>query len=565
MKKKLFFLPFVAALALAGCSQNEDIVGTDNPNGDATTSYLTVNLVSAPSMGTRATDPNQNNQYEDGIAAENSVTSVRFYFFDAAGNAAKVKKSGSTYESYLDWTVENDVNAGGNQPNVEKTLAATLIIESPSDGSKDNVPASVVAVINPTSEIKGETVNTLGELNGIIKDFSGTTTSFLMSNSVYLATNNKAEAVSVGDHIYPTPETAKNNPVVIYVERVLSKVRLGVNNISEAKVVGDITIYPTSTSEIEQEYDGKDIYVKFLGWNVTATADKSRLMKEINTNWASDLFGNDEPWNYAPYFRSFWAVNPTGLSYKYGSFNTESGEILPANALKDFTTGTNYTYVQENAAKDNTGADTETPTKVIIAAQLVDEDGNPMEFAEWTGKKFSVDGLKSEILKNVSLWKETKDGRVTIAVSDIEFKAAEDVEKAGKDTPGRYYVYAQLTDEATKEEWYADNNQESTSITTAAANAALMSFGHAKIWTSGYTYYYFDIEHLGSNGKGEYGVVRNHLYDAKITSIAGLGTPVYDPDKVIYPEKPGPDDQYIAAKINVLSWRLVPQNVELEW
>ena len=50
-----------------------------------------------------------------------------------------------------------------------------------------------------------------------------------------------------------------------------------------------------------------------------------------------------------------------------------------------------------------------------------------------------------------------------------------------------------------------------------------------------------------------------------MTKIAGLGTPVYDPDQVIYPEKPDDNDHYIAAEIDILSWRIVENNYELKW
>ena len=61
------------------------------------------------------------------------------------------------------------------------------------------------------------------------------------------------------------------------------------------------------------------------------------------------------------------------------------------------------------------------------------------------------------------------------------------------------------------------------------------------------------------------GVVRNHIYETNITKIAGLGTPVYDPTKTIYPEKPENNDHFIAAQINILSWRVVKNDYELEW
>ena len=80
------------------------------------------------------------------------------------------------------------------------------------------------------------------------------------------------------------------------------------------------------------------------------------------------------------------------------------------------------------------------------------------------------------------------------------------------------------------------------------------------------TYYYTDLRHLGTEvTKGLYGVVRNHIYDVNVQSVVGLGTPVYNPDEVIVPQKPGEDETYIAAKINILSWRIVNNDVDLVW
>lgn len=79
------------------------------------------------------------------------------------------------------------------------------------------------------------------------------------------------------------------------------------------------------------------------------------------------------------------------------------------------------------------------------------------------------------------------------------------------------------------------------------------------LWTTGYTYYYLPIEHLG----GKNGIVRNHLYDISITAINGFGTPVYDPEEIILPQRPIEDESYIAAQVNILSWKVVKNEVEL--
>jgi hypothetical protein len=85
------------------------------------------------------------------------------------------------------------------------------------------------------------------------------------------------------------------------------------------------------------------------------------------------------------------------------------------------------------------------------------------------------------------------------------------------------------------------------------------------MWTNGYAYYYTTIKHFGAEGKtGEYGMVRNHVYDIKIDGITGFGTPVYEPGQIITPEKPEEDVALnLSARINILAWHLVSQNVTL--
>lgn len=145
-----------------------------------------------------------------------------------------------------------------------------------------------------------------------------------------------------------------------------------------------------------------------------------------------------------------------------------------------------------------------------------------------------------------------------IDVTDIELKTATTAGEADQSTPGRYKVYAQLTVDAAKKTWYSSSSADATAVD---ANEVLESLGGAKVWKEGYTYYYFDIQHLNGsstdvNVKGKKGVVRNHIYAANIKTLTGLGTPVYDPGEVIYPEEPEDDDTFIAAEIRILSWRV---------
>lgn len=591
MRIRSLFLSMVAGLAFVGCSSEEDIAPGNNGGELGEPQFLTVNLVTNPTNGTRGTraagdqhtgDPNNNSTYEEGLDAENKVTKVRFYFFKEDGSAAAVKKLGDDMVNYLEWenvTEEED----NNIPNVEKILTAQLIIESPAG---DQAPSQIVAIINPMTA-NPNTERSLTSLADVVHDAKTATTSgnFLMSNSTYVKNSVKQMAVSVADKIKKTSGEALNDPVEIYVERAVAKVRL---NSSLEPLSGTTNIFKTSADGSQKvKVDGteKEIYVKFLGWNTTAVSNKSRLVKEINPLWPSSLFGaGATPWNWSDYCRCFWAINANNVSYEYGAFvpDTESKQIddnkFQAQAKTKFDKS-EWVYVNENASPyaaditSSAGGNASTPTKVIISAQLVDKDGNALEFAEYGSTRTTIDGLKDLFANNCGLYKkEPVEGGgtkfVKIASTDLTVKTAtgagETSNTGGKPDitkPGRYKSYVQLaTDEDNK--WYASNAADATPITAAAANDQLKGLGSAKVWKDGYTYYYFDINHFGN----KIGVVRNHIYDATITSLAGLGTPVYDPEEIIYPEKPeDSDDSFIAARINILSWRVVNSDVELNW
>lgn len=546
MRIRTLFMSMVAGLAFVGCSNEEDM--TSGNNGEP--QYLTVS-VNATSTLTRANS--LQGEYEEGVGNENEVTNVRFYFFDADGNAAQVKgENGGTYYDVAMSGTDKDML------NVEKILTATLVIQTP---AKDKVPASIVAVVNPKEDLG--VVESIAKLNEVIADHSSTT-SFIMSSSVYADGGTKMEAVNVAGHLYSTAEAAKADPVIIHVERVLAKARLTVGLTANTNGV-----YKTS-DDGSQKFGDEEIYVKFLGWNVTATAKTSRLMKEINPSWPSNLFGSTL-WNTADYYRSFWAINPTPMEYNYGSFNTAGN---PANAITAFDSNDgkiNYTYLQENASDSNDGSDPTKPSQVIIAAQLVKADGTtPIEFAEYAGERTTIDGLIAKYAAASGLWKDNEggSGKIGIEVGDIELKTATEINVANQETPGRYKVYAQLTADAAKKTWYTSKEADASPVDNA--NDILKALGGAKVWNDGYTYYYFDIQHLNGgasaeNVKGKIGVVRNHIYAANINSLAGLGTPVYDPEEIIYPEHPEKDETFIAAQIRILSWRLVKKNIDLEW
>lgn len=108
-------------------------------------------------------------------------------------------------------------------------------------------------------------------------------------------------------------------------------------------------------------------------------------------------------------------------------------------------------------------------------------------------------------------------------------------------------------------------------------NAQLVSVGYMDMFADGLAFYSIPVRHLGfreesyENGKylwsdmqlGELGLVRNHVYTINVTKIGGLGTGLRSADQPILPAREL-YNQYVAVRLNVLAWNVVPSwKVEL--
>lgn len=579
MKTRNLFFGLLTAVALAGCSSDDNVASTDDAMiSDGTPRYLNVSIASAPSSSDTRTevqgDPN-NAVYEYGTSDENAVSLVRFYFFTDDGTATAIKADG---HNYFDWSNVTSSNVEGI--NIEKTLDAQIVI---STKAGDRIPSKILAVVNPDVTVLGSANRSLSEVRNLISDFAKTATAgrFVMTNSVYRdAGYQLVSATPITSANLKTSENeAKQNPVVMYVERNVAKVSLQFDEDAAVETTEDgVTYVPLidkNGNNITGE-NGQQIYLQVGGWNLTATTNCAYLSKHINTSWKVDLFDADMPWNYYPYYRSYWATN-VGTDDKGSDLSGK--DYIAYNAIGTTAIkSSNVIYTNENAAaKYDTGEQRSHPTQAIIAGKLVykDESGNvtPINMGEFGGSVvYSEEDLISTMVAQLqtSLYKKTTvtgDGGTvykSISADDVKLIPAEDRDASisNEEKTGRYYVELALSNENTT--WYkynADDN-EFEEYTPEEVTEILHSI-HGKMWEAGMTYYYFKINHLASDGVGKYGVVRNHSYKITINGIIGTGTPVYDNTKIIYPETPNEEDTWIAAQVNVLTWRVVPSTVTL--
>lgn len=585
--KKFTMLSSVLASALmlgvASCS-SEDVAGGDAQNGKGTTSFLAVNLKTvgnAPTGNARQTRANspKGETYEDGEGKENAIKSVRFYFFNADGTPY-IFNNVNGKGNYIDREVK--VNPGDQSQTVEGITETVLVL----NGENHVAPASMLTVINP--DINPGLLKDGAPLRWSVmrKELVGTKfyddDHFMMSNSTYQEAGNDLCTTQLTGKTYASQDAAQSHPVNVYVERVNAKVNANVVGSNFETETADVIldgvtmkgnqrtkVGDLSLAKEDGTSDKKEIFAYIVGWGLATENGRAELFKQIDTQKFTDEILGIYPWSSADYHRSFWA-----LSFPFGG--TGEGKNEPLN--HPFSEYTNKlgeaVYTLPNTPKeviDDAHAYDNNLTKFVVAARLAYKDGDgslkPAEICEYKGQEFlGTENLKNTYLNEISrFYKKVPatvagepDKYVNLTPSDITFTTTAPSGTEAKN----YVVFAALANPNITLYEKKGGNWE---VADKAVVNKMLQEAPAEVRKGGMAYYYTTIKHLGEVGKlGEYGIVRNHSYQISLNSIKGFGTPVYDPNKIIVPTIPSDDKTYLAAKINVLSWRVVPSTVDLD-
>lgn len=548
-------------MTVMSCSSSDDLNDGGPDANDK--SYLSIRINNVGSVaGSRAAG-----DYSDGTADENHIESVRFYFFHSDGTPYMLKNDGkSTGKNWLE--KNSDLNTENKQnPNVSMISNPLLVIE----GNTGASPAAMIAVINPNSldgDKLGDGAKSLDDVkrSSIFSKFYTTgNKNFVMSNSVYVANGVEKCASIVTGYVATTADAAKSKPVDLYVERVVAKVQP--------------TIDATYTADDGRKWikiDGKDaikvgvygfndIYAVVDGWGVADENGKAALVKQVKTAWNDENLGISV-WTSPDYHRCFWTS-----SVAFAAGTGAEGNVPVNHSYNDFAARklTDCAYTLPNAP---TSVDADpyasTLTKMVLATHLVYKDGadyKPAEICQYRGQAcLHVEDVKKEVANNFADYYIKKgDTRTKLQSSDIEFTTQADGIKD-------YQVVATLRSLAAGEtlQKKTGTTEEASSYqdVTRETLQNLMNGEPAQIRKDGKAYYFIPIRHLGTDPKklGYYGIVRNHVYSINIQNMYGFGTPVFDPSKVIVPTIPSNDATYLAARINVLSWRVVKYDADLD-
>ena len=550
MRLSNFLVTFSACALFAACANDEMPGGNNLPQGNGEQAFIAVKLA-APNAMTR--------MFQNGKDEENAVTKANFYFFNNTGAAVTVDGTDNCIESTsVSFTTES------SNDNVEET--GNLLVLNNVDIA--NLPTKMVVVLNPPSTLTGS--KSLSDLQAAMDCSS--TTSFIMSNSIYLnGSNQEVNAVDISANIAETTAAANANPAVVYVERVLARVDVKQNNSS-------LNGYSDDTGVKASEISGQatpttdQVVAVVKGWGIANQNSTSYLLKKLGSGWASTAPFTG--WNDANNHRSYWAET-SSLNSSLETTPTYNGLIPAAEATVPTTQ-----YCQERTGIENISGN---PTELLVIAEL-QVDNQAVTIARYAGRYYTVDALLQQFLTMTGdIYIKATDGSGTpntwtkLDKSYLKLRPAE----TGEDEVAAYEAVLDLKDDYTTGYSFASDSEGNSSMQLTDVEAKLNAFT-AQLWYNGRTYYHVPITHdtdgSATADAGRYGVVRNHLYNIAISGITGLGTPIPgdtngdedDPDDEedpgkdpIDPEDPEDNNSYLAAEINILSWNVIGQEVEL--
>lgn len=620
MKKSMFFgALFAAGMLMTACSSENDVVENNVPaseNGGNNYIAIGINLPQSAAGVTRSGADDNNSQvtYSDGKATEYAVKNATLIIFSDAAAEDDATFVAAYTVSPAPWT-------GGSSNNV--TEYSRKIIQQVSADVVAGCKALVI--LNHNGIIEVTTGDGL-KVNGTALT-AGTTTfaSFRKTLTTAITSLDAAPMTSAGFFMTNAPLsdgsgstgskiTGKTHTLVsisanaiykseaaadaganydqIYVERGVAKVTMTQSS-------GTVAGGKAMSSKISGESDGLEWQV--TGWMLDNTAPSTYLVRSTDGDAAfRDLKSN--------------ATSPTGV-YRYIG-NTEINDGTNAASgfyrtyfaksvgfdkwaasetydLNKYSTGDFYTTFGEDNPRycfentfDVTHQTIKYTTLVQVAITATSAGGSAVDLYTIGGQKsvvYTEDLLKAKI-QEVAYQVLDGDGVLGTIASKDEIVVTIPASVAGSVAVSTSNL--KVTPPSGK---VGAGYSETTFYTNL--NAAL---GTVNCYKGGVSYYNIRIKHFGDNLTpwntneygapanapssttiypnnasnrdgdylGRYGVLRNNWYDISVNSVRSLGDAT--PHTTDWPDTPDDElDNYLAFRINVLSWAKRTQSADL--
>lgn len=521
MKIRNFFALILASVIFVACSNEDDDNGgvVKNPQGKAWLSLSIKSSTGSQLRGLNGTDR------EMGTTDETEVKAVRAIFFDQLGVVTEEIDLSS-----LEAAPGQPTGTAGEAFEVNAAAKNVMIIVNPPNG----FPSF-------TSIHDYDDVNTALTLS--VADVTGSTYGFMMTNSKGALEPSIAGGGLKDIDLYTTKALAESSPMSINVDRVVAKVRLNAATPN----------FPT------------DVNVTNIEWLLNVTNKKffplsERVKTKKNTTTPFDQYGLGS-------FR----IDPNydhiadGLTYPgsgYDGSYTYYTEATPPTASDWLLQASGVSvYCHENT-QDSAGNSYAYVTHMLVKAEYIPKNfvnvdssllaSTPGE--DWmriSGRFYNYTSLMTYIDHELTQKFASADPTTYSTPRTNALNNYLDSIGAGK---------VDISTGPAAPLIAAFNGKQG-----AVAAAGARSHGSFNYYKNAINYYRIAIKHDDDGGitndLGEFGVVRNSVYDVKINSINNPGLPAIPEPKPTDPIEA--DGSYLSVEININPWTWYSQVEDL--
>lgn len=575
-----------AALMMAACSSDE-IAGVDGgevkgQEGDA---FVSLNIA-IPNGGGGGAYGAQHKAMRGGIAggyefgddSEYAVHNVSVLVFDKDGNLENVYSTEDNTLAAPNW------NEGNGQVERKASLPGFKV--------RNAEMKKIFVTLNYKKLEQLKATTNMWGLNDILLEENASTYStrdgedgFLMCNSTLA--NPVAGTVSFVVDVTPSETKAKaelaENRKTVYVERVVGKVTVAVTAASAGNWKGwTYTVHPALLSGPNPS-PAAGATIKLNTWMLDVTNNSSYLVRHFDPEWLTD-----DDWEYLDVNR-FYESNPLetnvnrvnfAIDPNYATFGAENfTSAFKAKAPEFYENMGRPGYCYENTFNVQNQRQDRTTRALIKATYKPNVSKGGYKFTE--GESWYTVGASEIPLTADELRAYLKASAAKVLSTETEPVSENDVYVAVENFSGTITNFTGLI--AIK----------SVLITSEQSAKLIEKINNVKAYKNGVCYYVIRVKHFGDKETpwggldtapehestkyyeygteesflenlhylGRYGVVRNNWYQINIRDISGPGTP-----EIPEPDGTKIDDEhsyYIAADINILSWRIRKQTEDL--
>ena len=556
MKKMYYFAATLLIMLFAACSndhigQDDDDGIVTDPTGEAWIS-LDIKTTAPKALGRALNNPDK----EMGTPAESAVSKLRVIFFDENRNVTADKS----------FTVGTNSEAG--EPGQPEGILGTAF----------KVPAAskrILVIANPSVDLPDVGLfNSYDDFNQAIVAVASLSTPsyFMMTNAKGDLEPSQANGDETDLTLYNSASKAESQPLSIHIDRAVAKVRVYTDNgnISSNNLKANISEPGWVLNATNKRYFPVSKRVKT--WMEGTSRGCITPFDQYDLgSYRIDPNHDVQPLMSDPGFASYLQE----YNYEMNAANIASSAWHPTEISVD-----NVEYCLENTqtADHNVWAyTTQVLFKVIYSPKgLIDPDknvynnpadnvnnGELLPGTDWlmVNGGYYTWNLLMDYIKAELLYKYTSEDKDPTVIYTAALSKTLNSYLKAIGTPEVSTDRGNGTSETRANEVVDNFNQKRSNV----ENYGAFRHGTVSYYKGGVNYYPIMIKHDDSgdvyNELGEFGVVRNSVYDVHISKVNNPGYPnIPEPDPGTKDED---EDNYLSIRINVNPWTWYTQTEEL--